>query len=346
MPRKPALRPFERVWQTASAGAAVIAATLLSAAPSLAGDCQSPLAACFDADQLWIPAAPTPFAALPSARTGGGRLTAGATVGNLSRPVVLSAPSPNPDGTEIPVVDDRLAAAVLITSTPIARLQLSLVVPAVLSQSGAGIESVTTRGGAALESTAIGDPRLGAGFVLLETEAGARRPALALMVRYELSLPLGGEQTFAGERSVVAAPSVAAEVSDGAWFAGAEIGARLKQPVQLGDARFGTQLSSALGVGVRPLPDLLSFTAEAFVRPVLVSQPRPEAELDLVPAEWLLAAHSSPIDRLGLSLAVGGAIPLTSATRLVPGGTERQYYAGLATPEWRTFLVARVRVLD
>jgi hypothetical protein len=286
---------------------------LLLAASSARGeavDCSpsSGISTCIDANALWIPAGRPRFAAIaPAIPMPDGVFAFGAALVYLSRPIVLVAPSPDPEGREIRVVDDRVDASLLWAYAPSARLELTLATPFVLNQNGAGGEGVASQSAPPLARTAARDPRIGAGYAIGDWDGAA------LQARTELTLPLGEEQLYAGDGSFVLAPSLAAALALGPFFAGAELGARLRKSVPLADVRFGSQAVAALGAGVDLLPaERLSFGVEAIVMPSLVRQERARGDASLVPAEWLASVRSAPLsDRaLLLQLAGGTGLPL------------------------------------
>src|SRR5262245_4536360 len=88
---------------------ALVLAVTLTAAHARAEpdpcDASATVSPCFDADALWLPTGATHFATLPSPRPlaeGAATLLLG--VGLALEPVMLSAPSPDPDGRDIHVV--------------------------------------------------------------------------------------------------------------------------------------------------------------------------------------------------------------------------------------------------
>jgi hypothetical protein len=274
-------------------------------------DCDPPsgISTCIDANAVWLPAGRPRFATIaPAQPTPDGAYAFGAALSYLSRPIVLVAPSPDPEGREIRVVDDRIDATLLWAYAPTARLELSLATPFVLHQTGAGAEGVTSQSAPPLTRTASADPRFGIGYAI------ANRDELALKAQAELSLPLGDRHLYAGEGSFVLAPSIAASLRIAPFFAGSQLGARIRRSVPLADASFGSQAVAALGVGVEILPrEQLSFGVEAIALPSLVAQDRARGDARLMPAEWLASLRSVPLTdpALILQLAGGTGLPLS-----------------------------------
>jgi len=154
--------------------------------------------------------------------------------------------------------------------------------------------------------------------------------------------------SFAGERSVVAAPALDVAVRHGPFFAAAEERVRLREPVAFAGDRLGTEFVSALGVGADVVEGgVLAVALEAYVAPYLSAQGRtlPDGtKVDsngLVPAEWMLSART----RLkGFTLGIGGgtAIPLSGESRTDPTGARTtNSYAAVTSPEFRIALTLR-----
>ena len=263
----------------------------------------------------------------------------GMAIGYASRPITLVAPSPDPEGREIRVVDHLVDATFLWSYAATERLDFALATPFVLHQTGAGADGVTSQSAPPLTRTASRDPRIAAGYSFTLARG------LALKPRAEVLLPLGDEHLHAGEAGFVFAPSLAASVERGAFFAGSELGVRLRETVHIATASVGSEIASSLGAGVHILSrERLSFAAEAMLRPSLVEQNRARGDALLVPAEWLASFRSAPFASpdLLLQLAGGGGIPLSQ--RIESGTTE--HYLGVTTPRFRILAVVRYAPAD
>lgn len=321
----------------------VVAASLL-ASPALSVDCDPPsgVSTCVDANALWHPPGrPELVAIAPAEPTPSGAFAFGAVADYASRPIVLVAASPDPEGREIRVVDHRLDLSLTWAYAPSERLELTLVTPMVLHQTGAGAEGVTSQSAPPIARTAARDPRVGAGYALPIPKALRDSTGLGVKARAELALPLGDELVYAGEQSFVLAPSVAASMATGRFFAGSELGARLRETVHVAGASLGPQLVAALGAGIHILSEQrLSLSAEAALMPTLAAQDRARGDALLVPAEWLAALRSAPFSDPALLLQLGGGtgIPLSSEAR-ADGSTD--HYLGLGTPRFRFVLAVR-----
>jgi OOP family OmpA-OmpF porin len=312
------------------AGALAIA---LCPRPSAATDCSGVLSPCINDDTLWPHAGPSLFEAIGDTDTvAGGQLGFGLVSTYLSRPIVLHVKSPGGGGSDQYVVNDQVNGAFLWSYGVTDRFELDVALPLTFGQSGAGLSPVT--GGDGLRDTAQRDMRFGFAYAIVPRlrvdpdlasgSALARHDAWGLAARLDVSAPTGDQSQFAGEHSAVFAPTLAADYRRGRWFFGAEVGARVRPTVQLLQARVGSQIEAALGVGLRVLPrELLSAQIEAWALPALVrqaditrsgdvyaSQPNSAA---LVPAEWQLSARTAPVRGGDLSIQIGGggAMPLS-----------------------------------
>jgi hypothetical protein len=334
-----------------SALAAFVAAAL--SAPAIAAtECHPPtgISPCLDAQGLWLPPGRARFVSIASARTlPSGVFSAGFGIGYTARPVVLHAPSPDPEGRELNVVDDMLDASLLYAHGIAERIEATVALPFVAYQTGAGAEGATTQSARPITAAALRDPRLGAAAALFWH--GSTSHGYGAKMRLEIVVPLGDEAAYAGNPSFGTAPSAVLELRHGRFWAGSELGLRLRRAVALGDARWGSQGVISLGAGVDLLLyDRLSVLAETWMLPVLISQERAlrrGGQIDealLVPAEWLASVRSQPLSDLPLSfqLGAGTGIPLSSARRTTAAGAQAtETFGGITTPTWRTVFVAR-----
>jgi hypothetical protein len=323
------------------------------ALPASADPCKpdNGLSSCIDANALWMAPEGGRFVAIPAARTlPAGRFTFGVGASYLSHPIVLDAPSPDPDGREIRVVDDAVDATLLWAYGATHRLELGAALPMVLYQTGAGIAGLTSQSAPPIARSAARDPRIDAAYALIDRKLDATS-RVAAKARLALGLPFGDQQSFAGDRSFVLAPSLVSSIALGRFYASGSVGLRLRQTAELAGARLGSELWSALGAGVEILPRrLLSFSAEAWALPTLASQDHTLPDRThirngvLAPAEWLASFGSSPLSSGELTFQAGGgmAIPLSGDQRVAPGGTtSTEHFAGITTPRFRVVFVVR-----
>jgi hypothetical protein len=318
------------------------AAGLALAAPSNAqsNPCarSTPVSPCFDADPLWIPTGPTPFASVPSART----LTPGAlalvlAAGYSDRPVVLVTPSPHPNGQEIDVVRGTTTFTLGARYGLLRGVDLGLALPFVPFQTGAGTESVTHQHGEPLATVALRDPRLDLAATLLGRDA---RQPFALGTRLTLALPLGTETEVAGAAGFTVAPALDAELGMGRLKLGGELGWRITHAVDFATVREGSAVTAALAVSVTLLehPEL-ALGVESWLTAHLAGRPTgvPTSALDL-PAEWLGTLRLAPDANWTFLAAGGSGIPLSKVPN-TDGGTSTAL--GVTSPDFRLLLVAR-----
>jgi hypothetical protein len=337
-----------------SAGAALLGIALVSeyaaAAVCTAGTRASP---CFDADTLWIPPAPSRFASIArSAAMPGRTYSLGLAFVYLSQPVTLKALAPDPNGRKVLVVDDVVGASVAASYSPIRHLELGAVLPMNLYRTGTGLTGVTSQSGSSLSGATLRDIRIGAGHDLVLRPSPAGHVRFTAMARFELALPTGNEEAFAGNRTVVAAPSFSFGVRINRVLLAAQEGARFRNGVDFGGARIATELVSSLGATVDVVPKgLFSLSGEFWFLPNFLSTKNTEPDgtvrtSTLVPAEWLATAWTRLSDVL-LGVGGGTALPLSSETRTEPTGAESaEVFAGVTTPRFRLFLSARYAPRD
>ena len=304
------------------------------------------LSPCFDANALWAPAGSTEFVSLPDTRTTAlGKPTLGVSSELLHRPVLLHAASPDPDGRDVHVVDTAVDASLFGALALTKDLELSLVAPLRVYQDGAGVGGVASQSAPEISHTALRDPRLGVGYSLDDT---LHAPGLGLRLGLDVSLPLGNEQVFSGERSFVALPSATVGYFHSPLRVGATLGLRLRQSVDFGGVHLGNQAFIALGAGVEVLnPGLLFVALEAFGSPALMGSRSSTANAQvsdeyLFPAEWLASVHSSfGTANWSFGLGAGSGIPLSSETVRTASGPSTSHFLGVTTPDFRSLLVAR-----
>jgi len=326
-----------------------VAAALLTPSASQASGCapSAGLSACFDANELWLPAGPASFVSLPDTRvTRVGQVSFGVASELLHHPVVLHVASPDRDGREVNVLDTALDASFFLGFGLFKNLELSMAAPTRLYQTGTGSGGVSSQTAPPLERNAVRNPRLGLGYSLDDTLV---TPGVGLRLAFDASLPLGNESELSGERSIVAVPSVTLSVETGPFTLSASLGARLRRAIDFGSVRLGNQGSATLGLGVDVFdPGLLFLTVEAFALPPLGNSQAAAANSaisseSLFPAEWLLSVHSC-FEKRGswtLGVAGGSGIPLSSETRESSAGSTTAHFLGLGAPDFRSLVVLR-----
>lgn len=304
---------------------------------------------CFDADTLWIPAAPSPFRAMPASEVmAAERWSLGLDVSYLSRPVTLTAHSPDPSGRTVRVVNDVVDAALSAAYVPAPHWELTAVVPVDLYRTGTGLSGVTSQSGPSLTSTALRDVRIGAARALLPHSAAGSAVRFSATSHLDLALPTGDGGSFAGEGGPVLAPAIAVGLETRGVLVEAEEVARIESARDFGGARVGSRFVSNLGVSAEVLPrGALGASIEGWVAPNFLSTGRtlPDGTVvtsgALVPAEWM-ASLWTRLTSVVLALGGGTAIPLSSETRRAPDGTESSdQFAGITTPRFRFVFSAR-----
>jgi hypothetical protein len=304
------------------------------------------LSTCVDTNPVWLPAGDSNFASVDStAAQKPGAVTVALSTQYAHRPVVLTAPGPDPYGTEIEAIGHVLDLTLASAMGVLPHLEVGVAVPLVLSQSGTGVSSATSTQSEEITSFALRDPRVGIGFDLFDAGTDLR---LAGKASYTLSIPLGDETAFAGERGVVNAPQVGIVARWQSFTFGTALGLRLRAPVQLGDARVGSQLTTALGLAFDALERRrLTFALEAWALPSLVSQRYvtpggTQVDSNQLPAEWLVSARSTVFEELTAQLGFGTALPLSSSSRVASNGQQSQdSFAAPPTAQFRVLLAAR-----
>ncbi|MDP9151524.1 MAG: hypothetical protein M3O36_16510 [Myxococcota bacterium] len=297
-------------------------------------ECSGIISPCVNSDTLWVHAGPARFVAVGAGETVAPRqLGFGLVTSYLSRPIVLHVAAPGGLGTEENAINDQVNGTFLWSYGVTDRLALDLALPLTFGQGGTGLSPVT--GGRGLRDTAVRDMRFG--FVLAiaphprvaADPSGdapyAGRGAFGMVGRLEVSAPTGDGDQFAGERSAVFVPSLAVDGRSGRWFAGVEVGVRLRPTTQLLSARVGSAIVTAVGAGYDILRhERLSAVVEAWAVPNLAAQADVSTSTNtlvstpngahIVPAEWQLSARSAPLRSgdLSLQLGGGGSIPLGS----------------------------------
>lgn len=292
--------------------AAILGASALVAAGesrAFAQECANPrTSTCINADTFWPHAGPQRFAAVGGTETVAPRQVAfGLVATYLSRPVILNSPSPGPGGTDQFAIDNQVNANFLFAYGVTDRLELDLGAPITLAQDGAGTSPLT--GGRALRDTAVRDLRFGVAYgIVPRARVALEDQAFSLTARMTFSAPIGDNQSFAGERTVVYAPSVAADYRLWRLFLGAEAGARIRPTTEFAGAKVGTQITGALGAGFELLPkEKLSLLLEGRTYVDLADQASGSRS---APSEWLLGLRSAPFFAGDLSFYGGGGGPI------------------------------------
>ena len=198
-----------------------------------------------------------------------------------------------------------------------------------------------------MPSTASRDLRFGLTYAFL------RRPkkhpwrhdarGFGIAGRFEMVAPTGDTDAFAAEPSAVYVPSLSIDYRLLRFFAGVELGVRIRPTTDLVGARIGTQGVVAGAVGFDVLDrERLTVTGEVRWLPVFEQQgtvePTPNglSSTDngtyIAPAEWLVSVRTAPWEGgdITFQLGAGGAIP--------SGVGANGVYTPITTPRFRAVL--------
>jgi OmpA-OmpF porin, OOP family len=288
---------------------------------------------CLDANALWLRPGNSEFVSIAGPALSD-RATVDVRTGAslIERPLALELAAPDADGRELGLVERAIDQHLLLAFKLSPRLELGLATSTVLRQKGSGPGAIRSQAGASLPATAVRDPRLGLGLTLLDV------PGVALSLRADVALPFGDRDAYASAGSLTAAPSATGRVEVGRVAFGAELGARLRPSVELGNVRQGSQLYAALGLSVA-LAREFRLGAELFALPGLIDSTSARArELGLfvrsVPAEWLASARWSPLPAFNATLAGGSGLPFSSERR----GANSESFLGPTSPAFRALI--------
>jgi hypothetical protein len=332
------MKPKSQLWYGAShmrlwperAGCGLVLLLLFFGGEAHGRECDNPLInTCINSDTYWPTPGPMRFATVNGTETvGQGQIGFGLAATYLSRPVVLQIASPGPGGSDQYVVDHQVTGNFLFAYGITDRLQLDFALPVTFIQTGAGTSPLTA--GPDLRDTAIRDLRFGFAYALVPRarvspdasgELTGAGHAWALTTRLTVAAPTGDSSDFAGERSAVYAPSIAADYRYKMVFVGVDLGARLRPITEFAGARVGSQMTTALGAGVDIFDrDRLSVMAEARAylnfaeqhdtrRSDFATTSQPNGK-SITPAEWLLAVRTAPILAGDVAFFAGGGGPI------------------------------------
>ena len=308
---------------------AVLASSLalaLSFAPDArAVDCGAAASTCIDSDVLWFaPGASTFFSVASGMTLSAKHLGFGLGTSMQSRPIVLRKSANGPAGAAtVPAIDTQVNTSLLFSYGFNDKLQFDVVAPVTFYQSGTG---VSTLNGTSVDvpSNGVRDMRIGAGYALLSMPRAGLLRGLGLVGRFDLSIPTGERDSFGGDRTVVAIPTVALEDRIGPLVIGANLGARLRGTTTFLDRKVGSQGFVGLGVaGLFDKRETLAVTGEVFALPSFVKN-------GTSPIQWLAGVRWSGL--WGGDLVIHGG-----AGGSFRGGSN----AHLLEPAWRAVLDLR-----
>jgi hypothetical protein len=309
-------------------------------------DCasKSGLSTCIEADTFWPHAGSAYFNFVGGTRTTApGRVGFGMVTTYLARPIVLIVPTADPNGAEVNAVGHLWDNTFLFSLGLLDRLEATVAIPVALYRVGTGVSSLTSQKAEEISRGAMRDTRIGAAYTVLAQRQAPEADGFGLTARLQLALPTGDESSFAGDRSVVAIPSVAGDWQKDRFTLGAELGARIRKTSELSGSRVGPQLAFAWGAGVELLSGrLLGVLIEATLLPTLVAQhelalvPGSDERVVsgsrrlLMPVEWLASLRTAELLSGDMSVNLGGgsSLPVTGE-------------AGITAPSYRLVLSVR-----
>lgn len=299
-----------------------------------ASDCKGSLSPCVNLEPLWSVASPSPFLSVNglSRNTSPQRLALLTSWQHL--PLRLTAASSDPFGREHPVLRHWLTSQLSYAAALTSSLTLGAVASAGWVVSGTQLEGLSSRESTHSPRLSFGDPRLVASWDLLSSKTRQLR------VIQQLMLPWGARRSWLSASGVTYAPGLAWMMRSGDWAASAEIGARLRPAVTLGDVRFGSSGWLALGVH-RQLGTHWGVAAELFSTPALersqTQTKEQKSSLRPIPTGWLTHV-SFTTQSHAIRLGVGGSLPLTTRTVEQAGNQTSQSLAGPPGPDFRLSL--------
>ncbi len=273
-------------------------------------------------ENLWPHAGPQRFATVGGVETvEPGKFGFALVTDYQSRPITFNVPAPGPGGTAQYAIDNQVNGNFLWAVGVTRRLELDVALPVTFGQDGSGAAPITGSN-VQLHDTAMRDLRFGAAVQIVPRTALAPNGAFGLTARFEVSAPTGDRDQYAGDATAVFVPSLAADYRNGRFFAGLEVGGRIRPDAQVLGQNVGPQATAALGIGYDLLPrtKLLGVMVEARALPTFASQyvatgpsgAETTSSTMLVPAEWMLALRSSPLASDDVSITLGGGGGLAS----------------------------------
>jgi len=305
-------------------GSCAVALGLLLVGPTdalaQAGTCSpaSGLTSCLPADNLWAHAHGAFAWVAPASPPAERELAVGVTTSWVHKPIGLTGSSAAPSGSTTYLVENAVTATLAASFGLTSRLAFDVAAPFTLYQSGAGL-GVLTGSSEELPRSAVGEVRLGPSVTLLH------RRELDLAARLQVVAPTGSPRGFSRFASITFAPGLSTTYRMGRVGLGADLGARLREAVTLGDAVIGHQVSLGLGatydilgerwltVGAEAVA-LFGLDARRSVGPDSTGAD-PGGE-PLIPAEWLVSFATGRLldGKLRARVGMGGALPTGGAS--------------------------------
>ena len=324
--------------------------------PAHACEREAAIPSCIDWNQMWVPSDMGPWFSLSSAQpVGRGHIRSHAILDTANRPLVVVAPSPDPDGRELPIVSSAKTLW-LGYSVGLSRdWDLGLQSAFIVHQEGAGATALNTSAASnssapgKLSSYAVKSPRLTLGYNVLNQLGKRGDNQLALKLRVALVPPLGGDRSYVSEPSVVVAPSLTIEHTLSRLTTAAEITVRIRDSIRVLNTELSTQLVAGAGLSIH-LWRGLHTAAESFVIPSFGAITRSYREAVITSShpvlEGLMSVRYDLASPRGLTLRLGGGagLPFARERSVDSFGRTREYQGNAwGSPRWRGMLGASFR---
>ena len=310
--------------------AAVVFLASICARPSEArAECDSAVPTCIDSDALWPTAGPTTFFSLAAAQTLAGKHFGFGLASAVQRDqIVLRTSAEGPAGSvSIPAIGTQLNTSFLFSYGVTDRLQVDVAAPVTFYQNGSG-DSRAVGPPSEVPSSAVRDVRVGMAYALSALPRVRLPHGVGLVARFDLSIPSGDKDHFAGDRGFVGAPTIALEDRLGPVIFGANFGARLRARTELLGTGVASQGYLGVGLGIAiDRADRWAITSEAFALPALTSG-------TTSPYGWLAGVRWAGLWGGDLVVHAGGGGSFRGSAR-----------AELLEPTWRAVLDLRYEPL-
>ncbi len=279
-----------------------VVAALVASQRDAAADCDDKVSTCIDSDVLWPSAGPSTFFSIGSGlTTGKGRFGFGLATSAQRRPIVLRTNGEAPSGSvDVAAIGTQINSSFLFSYGITDRFEASMVAPVTFYQNGTGVSRVSNGATNDVPNTAVRDVRLGLAYALVSLPRIDKPAGVAVVGRFDASIPSGDAGTFAGDRGLVAVPTVSLEEHLGRLVFGFTFGARLRKASTLLGATVASQGYAAAGLGATfDAEGRYGFTAEAFTLPSLVAG-------GASPFQWLVGFNWAPIWAGDFTMHLGG----------------------------------------
>ncbi|WP_156864996.1 hypothetical protein [Pajaroellobacter abortibovis] len=321
-------------WSTCITGIALLCETSLAASPNT---CTPYSSRCINSDILWPHPGKREFVALgPTQLLEPYEFSVALVTTYQYQPITIQVPSPKSMGIELAVIENQLNTNLLFAYGVLPRLQLDVILPFTLMQSGAGMAPLS--GGEKLRTHTLRDMRFGFAYRLPSTSSPSSTLSWSLVSRLQMTAPTGDPLQLAGEGIPVIFPSLALGMKHHRLLLGVETGARIRPTSTWSNLAIGTQISMITGVGYDLLPSrkkLIAFL-EAWALPTFPVQkslpliPKEDLRMFLIPSEWMLSLQATNLFNTGFNLQFGSGTALPWIGTNTPTEPQFRFVIGLA----------------